>query len=74
MSFTLVQSPDALLQRQQRFIDLGSIDSSLLVHIHVISTPFVASQVNKGDLAEELLAIFQRYLKNGVRTGGISIG
>ena len=67
MSFSLVKSSDALLQREQRFIDFCAVNSGLLAHIHVISTSLVASQINEGDFSEQLFPFFQGDLQDGMR-------
>ena len=74
MALALVQRPNALLQRQQRFVYLCPIDSRLLVHVHMISASLIPRQVDERNLAEQLLPVFQRNLKNRMRAGGVGVG
>lgn len=74
MSLPLVQSPNALLQGQQTLVYLSPVYACLFVHVHVISSSFVASQIDKADLAEGFFAVFEGDLQDGVGPGGVGIG
>lgn len=74
MSFPLVQSSYALLQSEQGFVDLGPIYFRLFVLVHVVSSPFVASQINERHLRKYFLAVFYVYLHDSMRPGRVRIG
>ena len=59
MAFSLVKCSNAFLQGEQGFVDLCSINSGLLAHIHVISSSLVACQIDEGDFSEQFFAIFE---------------
>lgn len=66
VAFALVEGTYALLQGEQRLVDLGAIDLGLLVLVHVVCSSFVACQVDEGDFCEDFFVIFQTDLQNGV--------
>jgi hypothetical protein len=45
----------------------------LFIHIHMVCTSFITCQINERYFTKQFFAIFKRYLKYGVWTGGISI-
>lgn len=66
MAFALVQGTDALFEGQERFVYLCSVDTSLLVHVHVVGSSLVTCQVDETDLSEHFFAIFEGDLQNGM--------
>lgn len=74
MALPLVESSDALLQRKKRLIDLCSVDSCLLAHIHMISAALIACEVDKRDLSEQFFSIFKSDLENSMRARGVCVG
>lgn len=62
MVFALIQTADALLELEQRFVNLLTVFLSLLLHIHVISPSLVSGQINKIHFSEGLFTIFKCYL------------
>lgn len=57
MTLSLIKCSDTLLQRQKRFIDLCSVYTSLLIHVHVIRSSFITCQIDKGNLSVHLFAL-----------------
>mmetsp|Transcript_54144 Transcript_54144/g.175959 ORF Transcript_54144/g.175959 Transcript_54144/m.175959 type:complete len:398 (-) Transcript_54144:1094-2287(-) len=47
----LVKRADALLQRQEGLVDLGTVHARLAVGVHGIGAALAAGQINEGDLA-----------------------
>ncbi len=55
MPLTLVQSTNALLEGEQRLVDLCSIDLGLLILVDVVGPSLISCQVNEADLGEDFL-------------------
>lgn len=45
--FVLVEGTNALLQRQQGFVDLGAIEACLFVLVHHVGSTFTARQIDE---------------------------
>ena len=74
VAFALVQGPDALLQRKQRFVDFSPIDLGLLALVHVVRASLVACQIDEGDLAVVFVFVLEADLEDGVGAGGVVVG
>lgn len=74
MAFPLIQCSDALFESQKRLVDFCSIDLGLFVLVHVVSSPLVSCQVDKGYLAKNVFLVLNGYLENGVRARRLVIG
>ena len=61
-----IKRPNTLLERQQRLIDLSTIELCLLVSMHSIRTALTTRQVNETDLTVKATIVFQNHLHNGV--------
>ena len=61
-----IKRPNTLLERQQRLIDLSTVDLRLLVSMHSIRTALTTRQVNETDLTVEATIVFQNHLHDGV--------
>jgi hypothetical protein len=79
----LVESSDALLEREQRFVYLGSIHPKklkiknlprLLALVSHVGSSFATGQINETQFAMKLVAIYEVYLQNRVRTTRIIVG
>ena len=52
MLFIIIHSPNALLQSQQRLVNLCSVDLSLLILVDGVGPSLAASKIDKGYLPE----------------------
>ncbi len=75
MFFVLIKRPNALLQRQQRLVDLRPIHPCLFALIDRIRPPLTPRQVDERDLAVQSIArILKADLEDGVGAGGVHVG
>lgn len=73
MSFVLVQSPDTLLEGEQRFINFRTVHPSLLILVIGICPSLITSQVNKRNLPEGLPPFNKLYLEDSMRSRRVSV-
>jgi len=73
-----VKSTDALLECQQRLIDLSAVHLCLLVSVHGVCAALAAGEIDERYLAIRLhplrRAVHQLHLEYGVRAGGLRVG
>ena len=74
MALGLVKSPDALLQSEEGFVDLGAVNSCLLVGVFDIGATFGSGEVDEGHLPPGFVAGFEVELEDRMRSGGVHIG
>jgi len=67
MCLTLIQSPDAFLERKQRFVDFSPIYLGLLILVDMVSAALISSQIDEANLSKSLLLMFQSDLHDGMR-------
>ena len=73
-----IKSTDALLECQQRLIDLSAVHLRLLVSVHRVGAALAPGEIDERYLAVWLhplrCAVHQLHLQYGVRAGRLSVG
>lgn len=69
-----IEGADALLQCEERLVDLSAVHLRLLIRVHSVCATLTSRQIDKADLSIRLPLVFQLHLQDGVRARAVGIG